>query len=215
MDVFPVDSASPQLTTKPDDVGSLGDPGQPAFERDMAQGAYEFARSRFVRTVTGNDVAHIVEHAARQRTKLREEIENLRRVARDRHEAALADARAYGSILPHRVGKTWMQPPAALEKLGMFYGSERFYKRAVRSAKEYTEARDLFVKRRQQLYQLEAELRQQLDDREAALLRQLESPRSFQTALQRDPLLNSAYQKLKALQVDLADAPVENGLGDP
>ena len=193
------------MTGKAEDFESLGDPGHQAFERDLAQGEYEFARSRFVRTVTGTDVSRVVEQAARQRTKLIEEIENLRRVARDRHEAALADARAYGSILPHRVGRTWMQPPAALEKLGNFYGSERFYKRALKSAKEYQEARDLFVKRRQQLEALEADLRQQLEDREAALMRQLESPRSFQTALQRDPLLNSAYQKLKALRVDLAD----------
>ena len=88
------------------------------------------------------------------------------------------------------------------------------YKQAARSAKEYVEARELLVKRREQVLALEAELRQRLDRREAALLSQLDSPRSLRAALLMDPLLNISYQKLKALKDDLAQPGVADGIGD-
>jgi hypothetical protein len=203
------------VSNESDELGTTGElmPGQPGFDKALAQGQYDFAKTRFVRTVTGDGVARIVEHAAARRNKLRGEIDNLRVLMRARHETAVEHARAYGAILPHRVGKTWIQPPAQLEKVGQFYGSDRFYKRAEKAAKEYVEVRDLLVKRREQLISMEADLRQALDDREAALIRQMESPRGLQTALQRDPLLNVAYQKLKALRDDITEPPVD-GVGD-
>lgn len=203
------------MNDKPDDVASEGElmPGNPGFDRAIAQGAFDFAKTRFVRSVTGDGVARIVEQAAQRRSKLRAEIDNLRALARARHELAVEHARAYGAILPHRVGKTWIQPPAQFEKVGDSYGADRFYKRAAKAAKEYVEVRDLLVRRRDELITMEAGLRRALDDREAALLRQVESPRGLQTALQRDPLLNVAYQKLKALKNELDAAPAE-GLGD-
>jgi hypothetical protein len=200
-----------------DELGELDTrellPGQPGFEEMLAQGQYDFAKTRFVRTLTGDGVARIVEHAATRRAKLRAEIDNLRALVRMRHEAAVEHARAYGTILPHRVGKTWIQPPTHSERVGQFHGSDRFYKQAARAAKEYVEIRDLLAKRREQLVTMESDLRQALDDREAALIRQMESPRGLQSALQRDPLLNVAYQKLQALRADL-QRPVD-GLGDP
>jgi len=198
-----------------DELGVYGElmPGQPGFEEALAQGQYDFAKTRFVRTLTGDGVARIVEHAATRRAKLRAEIDHLRSLVRMRHEAAVDHARAYAEILPHRVGKTWIQPPAQLEKVGQYHGSERFYKRAERAAKEYVEVRDLLVKRREQLITMEEDLRHALDNREAALMRQMESPRGLQTALQRDPLLNIAYQKLKTLREDLKQAPAD-GIGD-
>jgi hypothetical protein len=188
-----------------DELGTFGEllPGQPGFDEMLAQGQYDFAKTRFVRTLTGDGVARIVEHAAQRRGKLRAEIDNLRALVRMRHETAVEHARAYGAILPHRVGKTWIQPPAHTEKAGHFYGSERFYKQAARAAKEYVEIRDLLAKRREELITMEADLRQALDDREAALIRQMESPRGLQTALQRDPLLNIAYKNLQALREEL------------
>ena len=197
-----------------DEFGSSGEllPGQPGFDEMLAQGNYDFAKTRFVRTLTGDGVARIVEHAAARRAKLRVEIDNLRVLVRARHEAAVEHARAYGQILPHRVGKTWIQPPAHTEKIGAGYGSERFYKLAARAAKEYVEIRDLLAKRRDQLITMEADLRTALDEREAALIRQMESPRGLQSALQRDPLLNVAYQKLKALRADLQKQPAD-GIG--
>jgi len=203
------------VTDERDELGSFGEllPGQPGFDEALAQGQYDFAKTRFVRTLTGDGVARIVEHAAARRAKLRGEIDNLRVLVRARHEEAVERARAYGAILPHRVGKTWIQPPGQMEKVGEGYGSERFYKLAARAAQEYVEIRDLLVKRREQLVTMEADLRQALDEREAALIRQMESPRGLQTALQRDPLLNVAYQKLKALREDLKEHPVD-GVGD-
>ena len=56
-------------------------------------------------------------------------------------------------------------------------------------------------------------LRQALDAREAALMRQVDSPRGLQTALQRDPLLNIAYQKLKALRDELNKSSPADGVG--
>jgi len=199
------------VTDEPDELGSFEElvPGQAGFEEALAQGQYDFAKTRFVRSLTGDGVARIVEHAAARRAKLRAEIDNLRALMRSRHEAAVEHARAYGAILPHRVGKTWIQPPAQLEKIGQYYGSERFYKQAARAAKEYVEVRDLLVKRRAELVTMETDLRVALDDREAALIRQMESPRGLQTALERDPLLNAAYQKLKALREDLKRHPVD------
>jgi len=200
-----------------DELGTFGEllPGQPGFEEALAQGQYDFAKTRFVRSVTSDGVARVVEHAAARRAKLRAEIDNLRTLVRARHEAAIEHARAYGQILPHRVGKTWIQPPSQLEKVGEFHGSERFYKRAEKAAKEYVEVRDLLVKRRDQLISMEEDLRHALDDREAALIRQMESPRGLKAALQRDPLLNVAYQKLKSLREELAESkPATDGLGD-
>jgi hypothetical protein len=47
------------------------------------------------------------------------------------------------------------------------------------------------------------------------LMRQVESPHGLQTALARDPLLNVAYQKLRALRGDLRNSqPPADGLGD-
>jgi hypothetical protein len=137
----------------------------------------------------------------------------LRLLVRARHEHAVDEARAYGAILPHRVGRTWIQPPGQMEKVGRFHGSERFYKSAEKAAKEYVEIRDLLVKRREQAIKMEEDLRQALDEREAALIRQMESPRGLQTALLRDPLLNIAYQKLKSLREELKEAPLD-GIGD-
>ena len=188
-------------------------PGQRGFEEALAQGQYDFAKTRFVRTLTGDGVARIVEHASARRAKLRGEIDQLRLLVRSRHEAAIEHARAYGQILPNRVGKTWIQPPGAMEKVGAFHGSQNFYKRAEKAAKEYVEVRDLLVKRRDQLVTMEQDLRKALDDREAALIRQMESPRGLASALQRDPLLNVAYQKLKALRDEL-QTPPEDGIGD-
>lgn len=204
------------MTDERDELGDYGEllPGKPGFEEALAQGAYDFAKTRFVRTVTADGVARIVEHAAGRRAKLRAEIDNLRVLARARHETAVKQAREYAQILPHRVGKTWIQPPSNLEKIGEFHGSERFYKKAERAAKEYVEVRELLVKRREQLLSMEEDLRKALDDREAALIRQMESPRGLRAALARDPLLNVAYQKLKALREELVPDNTPDGLGD-
>jgi hypothetical protein len=198
-----------------DVLGAYGEllPGSSGFDEALAQGEYDFAKTRFVRTLTSDGVSKIVEHAAARREKLRAEIDHLRTLVRSRHEVAVEHARAYGTILPHRVGKTWIQPPAQVEKVGQFYGSVQFYKRAEKAAKEYVEVRDLLVKRREQLVTMEEDLRTALDEREAALIRQMESPRGLQTALQRDPLLNIAYQKLKSLREELKTPPAD-GIGD-
>jgi len=204
------------VSDDPDTLGTFKElmPGQPGFDEALAQGQYDFAKTRFVRTLTGDGVARIVEHASARRQKLRNEIDHLRTLVRSRHEDAVLHARAYGEILPHRVGKTWIQPPSQMEKVGQFHGSDRFYKRAEKATKEYVEVRDLLVKRREQLIAMEEDLRHALDDREAALIRQMESPRGLQTALQRDPLLNVAYQRLKALREELNKPQPPDGVGD-
>jgi hypothetical protein len=191
-------------------------PGDPAFDAAVAQGEYDLARSRFVRTINHKGVERVVEHAAAVRGRLRHDIDNLRTLVRAKHESAVDLARNYGSILPHRVGKTWIQPPSQLERVGAFYGADRLYKLAARAAKEYVEVRDLLIKRREQLIVMESKLRKQLDEREAQLLAELDSPRALQYALLRDPLLNMAYKKLKALQSEIdADAKAtDDGLGD-
>src|ERR1700722_18979503 len=132
-----------------DVLGAYGEllPGSSGFDEALAQGEYDFAKTRFVRTLTSDGVSKIVEHAAARREKLRAEIDHLRTLVRSRHEVAVEHAHAYGTILPHRVGKTWIQPPAQVEKVGQFYGSVQFYKRAEKAAKEYVEVRDLLVKR--------------------------------------------------------------------
>lgn len=204
------------MTDERDELGTYGEllPGTAGFDEALAQGQYDFAKTRFVRSVTADGVARVVEHAAERRAKLRGEIDNLRVLVRARHEAAVEQARAYATILPHRVGKTWIQPPSNLEKVGEFHGSDRFYKRAEKAAKEYVEARDLLVKRRDQLISMEDDLRKALDNREADLIRQMESPRGLKTALARDPLLNIAYQKLKSLRDELVPEAPPDGLGD-
>lgn len=157
--------------------------------------------------LTGADITRIVDEASKRREQLRAEIENLRLLARDRHEISTADARAYQAVLPHRITSAGLQPPSALEKIGATFGSERMYKKAVASSKAYIEARDLFIKKRDQLTVVEETLRKTLRSREAAIERQLESAGGHDMALKRDPLLNSAYQKLIALEDDLEHPP--------
>jgi hypothetical protein len=201
------------------EAGTFGEmmPGNPGFDQAIAQGEFEIARSRFVRSVGHDALSTVVERVTKVRAKLRHDINNLRLVARNKHEAALEYARIYGAMLPHRVGRTWIQPPGQLERIGEFYGADRAYKQAARAAKEYVEVRKLLLKRREQAFFLEDKLRADLDAREASLVHQLESPRALQMALLRDPLLDMAYKKLKALQGELAETtppPPEDGLGD-
>ncbi len=193
--------------------GSDGElvPGNADFERALAQGEFDYAKARFIKSFETERSARFWEQASKQRLKLREEINNLRLVTVSRHQTAVEHARAYGAILPNRVGKTWIQPPAAFENAD---GAGRAYKRAAQSAKEYLEARSLFIKRRDALLAFEEKLRQRLDDREAVLLKQLDSPKSLKAALMLDPLLNISYQKLRALRAELPDEPLEDGLGD-
>ena len=204
------------MNENPDELGSDGEliPGGGGFDEAIAQGNFETARARFVRTITADAVARIVERASTQRARLRSDIDNLRTLVRAKHEAAVDAARNYGSVLPHRVGRTWIQPPGQLERVGSFHGADRLYKTAARAAKEYVEIRDLLVKRRDTLISMERKLRDQLDMREAALIAEMESPRALKIALMRDPLLDLAYKKLKALQGELSTPPVEDGLAD-
>ena len=205
------------MTAEPDDSGLLSGelfPGERALDKAIAQGEYDVARTRFVRAINSSGINQVVEHAANVRGRLRYDIDNLRVLVRAKHSTAVELARAYGQVLPHRVGRTWIQPPSSLEKVGASYGSDRMYKLAARAAKEYSDVRDVLLKRREQLIVMEQKLRDQLDAREASLLAELESPRAFQTALLRDPLLNMAYKKLKKLQGELNEAAVEDGLGD-
>jgi hypothetical protein len=169
--------------------------------RAQAQSNYDFAKSRFVQSMmTGADVARIVDEAAKKRDKLHIEIESLRELARQRHRTSIEDARAYQDILPHRVTAAGMQAPTAMEKIGASFGSERAYKRAVKSTKDYIEARDLFVKKRDQLTHVEESLRKTLHAREDAIVRQLEAEGGLEKAFQRDPLLHNSYRKLMALE---------------
>lgn len=204
------------MNDRRDDLGTHGEllPGQDAFDEALAEGNFEFARTRFIRSIARDSVARIVERANEQRARLRAEIDNLRVLVRAKHEAAVAAARSYGSVLPHRVGKTWIQPPGQLEHVGAFHGSQRLYKIAARAANEYVEVRDLLVKRRDGLVTMEQKLREQLDRREAALIEELKSPRALQVALMRDPLLNDAHQKLKRLRAELTAASTDDGLAD-
>jgi hypothetical protein len=168
-------------------------------DRTIAQGAFEFAKTRFVRSLDAERNSRLIEKTGKERARLHDEIVNLQLLTRDRHETALEYARAYGSVLPHRVGKTWIQPPASFEKIGQSFGADRLYKQAARAVKEYTEARELLVKRRDQLNALEEDLQARREEREAVLLGQLESSRSLRIARQLDPLLDTSYQKLQAL----------------
>ena len=207
------------IADAPAEHGEHGEmlPGNSGFDEAIAQGEFELARSRFIRTISHSALSDVVDRVTKVRAKLRSDINNLRLVVRNKHETALEYARVYGSILPHRVGRTWIQPPGQLEKIGEFYGADRAYKQAARAAREYVEVRDLLLKRREQAFYMEDKLRADLDAREASLLHQLESPRALKMALLRDPLLDMAYKKLKALQGELAETavpPLEDGIGD-
>jgi hypothetical protein len=173
-------------------------PGKPGFERALAQGQFEFAKTRYARTLTGESVRGIIEAAARDRAKLVEEITNLQIVTRDRYAAATAAKLNYASILPHRVGKTSIQPPTALERIGEHFGSMRLYKLALKQSKEFTEAQDLLAKKRIALNNLERRLRERLDSQENIVLQNLQTPQGLKLALRRDPLLNQAYEHLRA-----------------
>jgi hypothetical protein len=167
-------------------------------DRAAAQKEYELAQARFLHAMTGEGARAIIETAAGERLRLHAELKDLTALAQSRHEDAIAAARAYATLLPHRVRKAGIEPPSTFEKIGSTYGSERSYKLAASALDAYTEVRELLAKRRRELVALEDGLRKTLDKREAVLKRQLESPESLRSALQRDPLLNRAYQRLRA-----------------
>jgi hypothetical protein len=174
-------------------------PGAPGFERALAQGQFEFAKTRYARTLTGESVKNVIEVAARERARLTEEIKNLQVLSRSRYEAAAAAAQEYGMVLPHRVGKTWLQPPTALERVGEFFGSMRLYKIAAKAAKDFTEVQELLAKRHLTLVNLERQLRERLDSQEAIVLDNLATSAGLKYALRRDPLLKQAYDHLRAV----------------
>ena len=174
-------------------------PGHPGFERALAQGQFEFAKTRYARTLTGESVRKIVESAGNERTRLSEEIKNLQTLSRHRYELAVDAARAYGALLPHRVGKTWLQPPTALERVGEYFGSMRLYKIAAKAAKEFAEVQELLAKRHLTLVTLERQLRERLDRQEAIVQDELMTSNGLKLAMRRDPLLNQAYEHLRAV----------------
>ena len=153
----------------------------------LAQGQFEFAKTRYIRTLTADAVSRMVSSTAAQRAKLNDEIAKLRAVTRTRHEAAMERARDYAAVLPHRVGRNTIQAPSALERVGEFYGSDRLYNLAKKAAHEYAESRELLVKRRAELAAVERVLREALADNEALLMEELSSGRGLKLALRRDP----------------------------
>jgi hypothetical protein len=185
------------------------------YDLALAQGQFEFAKTRYIRTVTYDAVSRMISASAVRRAKLTEEIDQLRVVTKTRHEAALERARLYGNVLPHRVGKTWIQPPAPLERVGEFYGSDKLYNMAKKAATEYREARELLIKRRDELAEIERVLREALEDNEALLVEEISSGRGLKYALRRDPLLNMAYEKMRKLEGRAADETVQQqGIGN-
>ncbi len=172
-------------------------PGNPGFERALAQGQFEFAKTRYARTITGESVKNVIEFAARERARLTEEIKNLQIVSRAKWEEAMEASQRYAMVLPHRVGKTWLQPPTALERVGEFFGSVRLYKAAAKAAKEFKEAQDLLAKRQLTLVNLERNLRERLDSQEQVVQDNLRTSDGLAYALRRDPLLNLAYQHMR------------------
>jgi hypothetical protein len=174
-------------------------PGQLGFERALAQGQFEFAKARYAKTLTSESVKNVIAVAMRERARLSEEIKNLQVLSRARYQAALAASQEYGMVLPHRVGKTWLQPPTALERVGEFFGSMRLYKAAAKAAKEFSEVQELLAKRHLTLANLERQLREKLDSQEAIVHENLTTSTGLQYALRRDPLLNQAYQHLRAV----------------
>jgi hypothetical protein len=170
------------------------------FELELAQGQFEFAKTRYIRSMTVDAVARMVASTAAPRAKLNDDIAKLREVTRTRHETAAERARDYAALLPHRVGKNWIQAPAPLERVGEYHGSERLYNLARKAAHEYAESRELLVRRRAELANLERVLREALEDNEALLMEELSSGRGLKLALRRDPLLNMSYEKLRRLE---------------
>ncbi len=172
-------------------------PGNPAFERALAQGQFEFAKSRYARTLTSESVKTLVEFAAKERARLTDEIRNLQTLAKARWEAAAEASARYAMVLPHRVGKTWLQPPTTLEKVGEFFGSVRLYQAALKAAKEFKEAQDLLAKRQLTLVNLERNLRERLDSQEKVVQDNLRTSDGLAYALRRDPLLKLAYDHMR------------------
>jgi hypothetical protein len=75
----------------------------------------------------------------------------------------------------------------------------RLYKAAAKAAKEFSEAQELLAKRQLTLANLERQLREKLDSQEAIVHENLTTSSGLQYALRRDPLLNQAYQHLRAV----------------
>jgi hypothetical protein len=172
-------------------------PGTPGFERALAQGQFEFAKTRYARTLTSDSVKSLIEFAARERARLTDEIRNLQVLSKAKWEIAAEASARYAMVLPHRVGKTWLQPPTTMEKVGEFFGSVRLYKAAAKAAKDFKEVQDLLAKRQLSLVNLERNLRERLDSQEKVVQDNLRTSDGLAYALRRDPLLNQAYKHMR------------------
>ena len=169
-----------------------------ALERRTAVGAFEFAKTRYVRSLTAENEAKFMAVYTKQRTALAEEIGNLRLLARSRHEVAWAAAQRYAQKLPARVGKNGFTAPSALDRSTQF-GVDKLYREAKRAAADLEEVNELLRKRLNALSELDRDIRKSVENREVAARRLLDTPDGLAMAIRRDPLFERAYARVKSL----------------
>ena len=179
-------------------VDEFDDPDEGELERRTAVGAFEFAKSRYVRSLTAETEAKFLAVYTKQRAALAEEIGNLRLLARSRHEGAWAAAQRYAQKLPHRVGKNGFTAPSGLDRSTQS-GVDKLYREAKRYATELEEVNELLRKRLISLGDLDRDIRNSIAKREVAARKMLDTADGLSMAIRRDPLFERAYERVKAL----------------
>jgi hypothetical protein len=171
------------------------DPGAQLSEYDAAVKEYHASRARYIRTVTGDTEKKLLETVASRRAPLTEEIANLTSLARIRFEARQEMLKRYAASAPGRVTAGGLLPPLPTDR-----NSGPLYKAAVKASMEFAEVNEILKKRKEKLDQIDAEVRTVIEKHGNDVIAALESQKGLEGAFQRDPLLERAYTRMKALE---------------
>ena len=189
------------------------DAAVPDFERYQAvTQAYEDAKLRYIRSNTSAAELRLRDDFAKRRDEVNVEIAGLQEVFERHRVSAAASLRAYAERLPHRVRKGVIGAPSLWERVRSFNAVNRSYRAAQRSAADVEDVLDLLRKRRSRIDAMESETRRSIYLREEAVRKRLQTPEGL-VALQSDPIVKAAYQKLQAANSERAyhDERIQTG----
>jgi len=176
----------------------------PDFERYAALSqAYEDAKLRYIRSKTAGAEEKLRDDFAKRRDEVNAEITTLQELFERHRGAAAASVQAYAARLPHRVRRGLISAPSLWERVCSFNAVSGLYRAAQRSAADVDEVVELLRKRRARIDAMESETRRAIYLREDAVRKRLQTPEGLE-ALQSDPIVKAAFQKLQAANTERA-----------
>jgi hypothetical protein len=165
---------------------------------DSSVREYHASRARYIRTVTNDTEAKLMETVSKRREPLIEEINNLTALARARFDARQAALKAYAAKAPGKVSAGGLQPPSPAERV--VGGIDKLYKAAIKASEEFAEVNDILKKRKERLEKIDLEVRTVIEQHGRDVIAALETPSGLEGAFKRDPLLERAHSRMMAAE---------------